>query len=244
MNDRPFLQYISLREDIEDYPNEYPYTVPSVKHLIEMEFHSDVTFLVGENGAGKSTLIEAIAQYLGFNPEGGTKNVQLNDDPETTSGLYDELRGSKSFAKPTDHFFLRAESFYNIATYLDEIGSKRSYGGKSLHEQSHGEAFMAVLLNRLQGNGLYLFDEPESALSPERQFTAIVAMHKLVSQNSQFIIATHSPIFLAYPHATIYQITKSGIEQLAFEETEHFKTYKMFFDNHQGLMHNLLKADT
>lgn len=239
MEERPFLQYISLRNDIEEYPQEYPYTVPSVKFLEEIEFHPDVTFFVGENGSGKSTLVEAIAQYLGFNPEGGTRNVQLIQDEETTSGLHDELRGSKSYAKPTDYYFLRAESFYNIASYLDEIDSIRSYGGKSLHKQSHGEAFMSVLLHRLQGNGLYVFDEPESALSPERQLSTLVAMNKLVSQNSQFIIATHSPILMAYPNCIIYEIKSNGIHKVSFEETEHFKTYKMFFDNYEGLIHNL-----
>jgi len=158
-----------------------------------LKFRPDVTFLIGENGAGKSTLIEAIALAMGFGAEGGTKNVQIKT-ADTVSPLYRHLKTVKGYKKPGDFYFLRAESFYNVATYMDKTGYLAGYGGKSLHERSHGEAFLATLTTKLRGKGFYLFDEPEAALS---------AIHQLVLNESQFIIATHLPILLAYPRSSI-----------------------------------------
>jgi len=203
-----------------------------------MAFHPDVTFIVGENGSGKSTLIEAIALHLGLGIEGGSKNVQVNTH-NNASKLFEYLASMKSFRKPADYYFLRAESYYNVATYLEEIDEKgyveKAYGVKSLHECSHGESFMATLTNRLSGGGLYLFDEPEAALSPARQLAALTAINELVRANSQFIIATHSPILLAYPSAIIYQLDEDGIRQIKYEETEHFMITKYFLNNHQEM---------
>ena len=192
------LREVSLKHDeVPDF-GEYPFSIPAVSALDTLEFHPDVTFLVGENGAGKSTLVEAIALAMGFGPEGGTKNVQ-RATADTVSGLHDYLKVVKSFARPRDHYFLRAESFYNVATYMDEVGYLGGYGDKSLHARSHGESFMATLTLKLRGKGLYIFDEPEAALSPTRQMAALSAIHQLVERESQFIIATHSPILMAYP---------------------------------------------
>jgi predicted ATPase len=195
---------------------------------------------VGENGTGKSTLIEAIAVGLGFNPEGGTKQSQFTTN-RTHSELHRYLRTVRSFKKPGDEYFLRAESFYNLATFMEETGYLRGYGGKSLHQQSHGESFMATLLHKLTGGGLYIMDEPEAALSPSRQMAALSAIHNLVEQESQFIIATHSPILLAYPRACIYQLDEDGINKVEYEQTEHYSVTRQFLNSYQQLLTILME---
>lgn len=241
LKEKPYLQKIELwRNKIsEQLINEYPFTIPCLKTFESINFHADVTFIVGENGTGKSTLIEGIALALGFSPEGGTKNVSL-ETSKNTSVLDSYLKLTRSYARPKDHYFLRAESFYNVATYMDNLGYLKNYGGKSLHHQSHGEAFLSVLVNKLKGNGLYIFDEPEAALSPQRQLTTLARIHHLVTENSQFIIATHSPILMAYPNAKILSLDENGINEVKFEETEHFKVYDMFFKNYQELVGRII----
>lgn len=238
---KPYLQRISMRDDAVIDFDSYPYHIPAVRELDVIEFHADVTFFVGENGAGKSTVLEAIAMALGYGQEGGTKNVAYRTT-ESVSSLHQDLRLSKSFKKPRDGYFLRAESFFNIATYMDEVDYVGGYGG-SLHTRSHGESFMALLLNKLQGNGLYLMDEPEAALSPNRQLAALSAIHQLVQDSSQFIIATHSPILLSYPHAKIYQFDGSGITEVSYEDTEHFAVTRDFLNNYPKRLQQLLSDD-
>lgn len=206
------------------------------KNCGSIEFTSPVTFFVGENGTGKSTLIEAIAVAFGFNPEGGTRNFCFNTNA-THSPLYKHITLSKS-AYPRDGFFLRAESMYNAASYIEELdelpaGSpaiSESYGGKSLHNQSHGESFLSIVQNRFGGSGLYILDEPESALSPSRQMTLLCEMKRLVEMGSQFIISTHSPILLAYPEAEIYEISADGLESIDYDECEHVGIYRRFLE--------------
>ena len=240
MQEKPYLKEIALkRESIEDFES-YPFCIPAIRKLKPLKFHPDVTFFVGENGSGKSTLIEAIAVALGFNPEGGTKQSQFTTS-RTHSELHRHLRLVRSFKKPGDEYFLRAESFYNLATFMEETGYLRGYGGKSLHQQSHGESFMATLLNKLTGGGLYIMDEPEAALSPSRQMAAISAIHHLVEQNSQFIIATHSPILLAYPRACIYQLDDQGLRKIEYEETEHYSVTRQFLNDYQQLLSILME---
>ena len=241
MKEKPYLRSISMHRGGIPDENVYPFNIPALQNLRTMSFHEDVTFIVGENGSGKSTLIEAIAMKMGFGAEGGTRNVRFST-AETTSQLYNYLDVVKSFRAATDYYFLRAESFYNVASYMEETGYLHGYGGKSLHAQSHGESFMATITNKLQGHGLYIFDEPEAALSPTRQLSALVAIHELVQQSSQFIIATHSPILLAYPRAKILQLTEDGIEEVKYEDTEHYKVTKRFLDD-PGRMMELLLGD-
>ncbi|PRC93261.1 AAA family ATPase [Solimicrobium silvestre] len=233
---RPYLQEISIRPDADIDLNSYPFSIPAVQELNFLKFHPDVTFFVGENGSGKSTILEAIALAMGFGPEGGSKNVQLLYTTDSVSPLHASLKLRKSFRKPTDGYFLRAESFFNVATYMDAIGTP----DRSLHACSHGEAFMQLLINKFRGNGLYLLDEPEAALSPNRQLAALSAIHQLVQNESQFIIATHSPILLAYPNAKILQFDGTGIAEVAYEDTEHFAITRDFLNHYPRRLEQLL----
>ncbi len=242
LSTKPYLQQISLRSDIEIDFETYPFNIPSVKELGVLKFHPDVTFFVGENGAGKSTVLEAIAIALGHSPEGGTKNTQFKTT-DSVSNLNEALRLARGFKKPQDEYFLRAESFFNLATYMDEVGYLDGYGGKSLHKRSHGEAFMALLTLKFRGKGLYLLDEPEAALSPNRQLEALSVMHQLVQAESQFIVATHSPILLSYPNAKIIQFDAAGIREVKFEDTDHFVITKDFLNHYPQRLDRLLKDE-
>ncbi|MBB3120439.1 AAA family ATPase [Pseudoduganella violacea] len=237
---RPYLQRVSAdygRADLD----AFPFTIPAVRELSAIDFHPDVTFFIGENGSGKSTLMEAIALALGFSMEGGTLNVRLNTASHDAP-LSDALKLSRSFRKPADHYFFRAESFFNVATYMEEMGYLAGYGG-SLHARSHGEAFMSVLVNKFKGRGLYLLDEPEAALSPNRQLAALSAIDQLVKQDSQFIIVTHSPILLSYPNAKILCFDSGGITEMAYEDTEHYAVTRDFLNHYQRRLQQLLEPD-
>ncbi len=221
--------------------------MPVVRGLSELELHPRVTFLVGENGSGKSTLLEAVATAWGFNPEGGTKNFNFSTRG-SHSGLNEHLRLVKSVHKPRDGFFLRAESFFNVATNIEDLDKQpgsgppliNSYGGVSLHEQSHGESFLALMMHRFGGHGFYVLDEPEAALSPSRQLAMIARMHELVGTRSQFLIATHSPILMSYPDAWIYQIGEDGYELVDYEDTEHYRITRAFLNNPAKYLDELL----
>lgn len=228
-----------LWEKVEDR-NRFPFSLPAISQIADIEFHPKVTFLVGENGSGKSTLIEALAVSWGFNPEGGTKNFNFSTHASHSS-LSGHLRLTKGIKKAKDGFFLRAESYFNVATNIEELGVTQWYGGKSLHEQSHGESFFALIENRFGGNGLYILDEPEAALSPARQLSMLVRMNDLIKQNSQFIIATHSPILMAFPDAWIYHVTPRGLERVEYEDTEHFQITRSFLNRHDIMLKHLLE---
>lgn len=223
----------------------YAAKIPVIRHLSRLEFPANVTFLVGENGSGKSTLLEGIAVAAGFNPEGGTLNFSFSTS-DTHSKLYEALTLERGIHRPKDGYFLRAESFYNAATYLDELnrelpGIFDSYGGKSLHAQSHGESFMALCLNRFGGKGIYLLDEPEAALSPQNQLALLSRIHQLAGEGSQFIIATHSPILMACPGAVIYAIDEDGIHETAYRETGHYQLTRSFLENPERMLRYLLE---
>jgi predicted ATPase len=223
---RHFAARVTLLRDKVPSFDEYPFSLPVVRTLESIELHPRMTFLVGENGSGKSTLLEAMAVALEFNAEGGSRNFNFSTRA-SHSGLHEFLRIAKG-VRPRDGFFLRAESWFNVATQVEQLGVGDSYGGRSLHEQSHGESFMALLKNRFHGNGLYLLDEPEAALSPARQIEALQRFHELVRQDSQFVIATHSPILMAYPDALILHCTPNGIRPVRYEDTEHFRITRDF----------------
>lgn len=204
--------------------------IRNLKKMGKLDFHQPVTFFVGENGVGKSTLIEAIAVSLGFNPEGGSINFHFSTE-DSHSELYRFLTVSRGVRRRKDGFFLRAESFYNMASYIDQLSDLiNSYGGVSLHQQSHGESFMALVENRFGGNGIYILDEPEAALSPARILELMCHIHRLVEENSQFIISTHSPILMAFPGAEVLQLTKDAISSVPYTETEHFKLSRQFLN--------------
>ena len=235
-----YLSAIKLNKGLPE--NTYLNSLAPVRYLMqnELTFDRPVTIFVGENGVGKSTLLEAIAVCCGFNPEGGSRNFRFSTE-DTHSGLGEYLTPiRKGYNK--DGFFLRAESFYNVASYLDNMKDPTayaSYGGVSLHEQSHGESFLALVQNRFGGEGLYLLDEPEAALSPSRILTLMVEINQLVQENSQFIISTHSPILMAFPNARIYLIDGSGIRPVNYRDTEHFSLTKQFLDDPERMLHYL-----
>ncbi len=245
-NINQYIRSVELRKEKISSYSRYPFCLPAIRNLDELKFHPKVTFIVGENGTGKSTILEAIAVAYGFNPEGGTKNFNFSS-MSTHSELFDYIKITKGVKRPRDGFFLRAESLYNVASNIDELDREYggpkiidSYGGRSLHEQSHGESFLAIFLNRFMGKGVYILDEPEAALSPSRQMTMITRMHELVGRESQFIIATHSPIIMAYPHSLIYEI-KEDIKSVKYEETEHYQVMKTFLNNTKRMLDVLME---
>lgn len=243
-----FVSRISLlREKVNSF-DDFPFSLPAIRSIESIDIHPKMTFFVGENGSGKSTLLEAIAVSLGFNPEGGTKNFNF-ESRASHSNLDQYLRIAKGFKRPKNGFFLRAESFFNVATEIENLDAEpsfgppviNSYGFRSLHEQSHGESFLALIENRFGPHGLYILDEPEAALSPQRQLTALSRMHDLVLENCQFIIATHSPILMAYPDAWIYAFTKDGVHRVEYTDTEHYQVTRDFLSDPRRMLQALLE---
>jgi predicted ATPase len=238
-----------LRDRVPDF-DEYPFNLPATRNLDIIEFTTAVTFLIGENGSGKSTLIEAIAIAWGFNAEGGSRNLRFTTR-SAHSDLHQFLRLTRSPRKPHDGYFLRAESFFNVASEIDRLDKEpgssppiiNSYGGTSLHAMSHGESFFTLLIERFGGRGLYVLDEPEAALSPMRQLAALARIHQLVSDDSQFVIATHSPILMAYPGARILQLEGHGIVEIAYEETEHYSVTREFLNHREALLEELFAPE-
>ncbi len=245
----PFIDKVWLdRTRISD-PKHYAYNLPAIKWFREMNLHPNVTLFVGENGSGKSTMLEALAVANGLNAEGGSRNIQFSTR-KSHSELYKSLRLEKFHALIPDAWFLRAESLFNVATQIEKLDEEpsnsrkiiESYGGGSLHEQSHGESFMALIENRFK-QGLYFLDEPEAALSPQRQLQFLILLHRLVENKSQLVIATHSPIIMAYPQAKIMMFTQDGIKETALEDTEHFRITKMFLNGPERMLKHLLGPD-
>ncbi len=247
MTDAKYISEIHFDDNIsrESYLSKLP-VVKYLKDNKKLCLNKDITFFVGENGTGKSTLLEAIAVAFGFNAEGGTVNFNFS-----TKRTHSELCESLTLvnrARPKNGFFLRAESLYNVATNIDEMDEQPgfgppiidSYGGVSLHDQSHGESFLAIVQNRFKGNGLYILDEPEAALSPMRILTLMAEIDSLVKKGSQFIIATHSPILMTLPNSEILEFTEKGIEPVDYRQTEHYRITKSFLDDPQRMLHYLL----
>ena len=251
----PFLRSVELRPDPEGPPRSgYPWTLPAIAPLrAGLSLHPSVTYLIGENGSGKSTLLEAIAVAAGMNPEGGSSSFAFATRV-SHSQLSNAIRLVRGGRRPRTDFFLRAESLFNAATYLERlkdgveglgaglVGDPLGpYGGRSLHEQSHGESFLAVMINRFGPDGLYLLDEPEAALSTQNCLTALRRIHELVQDGSQLIIATHSPIILAYPEATIYHCSERGLEPVGYEEAEPVRLTQSFLEARDRFLTELLR---
>ena len=252
-NNNPLLCSVKVTFDKDTDLNKYPFSLSIIKGLEEIKFPNQVTFFVGENGTGKSTILEAIAYNSGFGLEGGSKNITFKTSYEN---IYE---GTKKFAdcltlswttKAKDGYFFRAESFYNVANYIDYLDREcggvayKPYGGKSLHHQSHGESFFSFFTNRMNKGGFFILDEPEAALSPQRQLSLLVIMQQLCkNSNTQFIIATHSPILLAYPNATIYSCDDKQLQKISYTETEHYKITKSFLNNPDLYLKNLFSED-
>lgn len=240
------MNYPFIRSALIDWrkigPDSYLRSIPAISGLEQIDFTEPVTFFVGENGSGKSTLLEAIAVAYGFNPEGGTRNYHFSTY-DSHSELCSALRLSRSARRPGFGYFLRAESFYNVATKEEEYS--RGPGGRPmhLHEKSHGESFLAMLQSQLGKNGVYLLDEPEAALSPRRQLTLLVEISRCVKDGSQFIIATHSPVLLAYPDAEILSFDHGSIHACTYEETDSYKITSMMINQRKQILHHLLDED-
>jgi predicted ATPase len=245
---QPHAVCVTLDRTRGELEAQYAAQLPAIKTLNRLDLHPHVTFFIGENGSGKSTLLEAIAVADGFNAEGGTRNFNF-DSRASHSDLSKWIRLGRSprGRRRSDGFFLRAESFYNVASEIEKLGlvsATSPYGATSYHEQSHGESFIDLMTNRLRGDGLYLFDEPEAALSPQRQLAFLVAMHELVERESQFVIATHSPIIMAYPNAWIYEFGANGIQRVEYKETEHYRVTHAFLNRPELTLRQLLGDET
>jgi predicted ATPase len=234
-------EIIKLSEKIQSH-DQYPFNIPTIKHLDRISLNKNVTFFVGENGSGKSTLLEAIAYQCGFNTSGGSRNNQYElVSSEAKLGNFIRLSW---MPKVNNGFFLRAESFYNFASHIDELAREdrriyQYYGGKSLHEQSHGESFLSLFRNRFGQRGIYILDEPEAALSPQRQLAFLSIIHQL-QKSAQVIIATHSPILLGYPYAEIYNFNVFPISLITYEETEHYQITRRFLENKNFYLKELI----
>lgn len=243
MDKAAYISEVTLTGEIDE--SSYLSVLPAVQYLKKNSlcFERSVTVFVGENGTGKSTLLEAIAVAYGFNAEGGSRNFSFSTN-QTHSDLWQSLTLSRrSYAD--DGFFLRAESLYNVATNIEELDSGSGevlggYGGCSLHSQSHGESFLNLVRSRFFGRGLYLLDEPEAALSPMRQLNLIAELDRLVKADSQIIMATHSPMLMAFPNADVIEFSDSGLNRISYADSEHFKTMKAFLNDPERMLHHLL----
>ena len=247
MNDK-FIKGIKIDWNLVSN-NTYIQNISSIQSISQLEFNNNITFFVGENGTGKSTLLESIAVAYGLNPEGGNRNFNFST-MDTHSQLHQAITVIKGPFRPTNSYFLRAESFYNVATKIEDYRDGddyasyyQSYGGKSLHEQSHGESFLALIQNRFTSKGLYILDEPEAALSPQRQLTLLMFIHNLALKGTQFIIASHSPILLGIPRASILSFDDGNIHEITYEESESYRITELFINNRQLLLNNLLSSD-
>lgn len=233
-----FVNRVRLnRSNIDN--SQYPFNIKCLSNFDELKIDNSVTLFYGENGVGKSTLIEAIAIALGLNPEGGSNNMQFSNYDDY-SELYKHLTISK-FGLPKTKFFLRAESFYNVASDISNNGDLCYQYGGDLHKCSHGESFLKLVENRFWDKGLYILDEPEAALSPQRQMTLLCYIHDLAKNGSQFIITTHSPILLSYKFGKIIDMN-NNMAEIKYEDTEVYRIYKDFFNNPYG-MQNILFED-
>ena len=242
------LKSLSLmRERIVD-PSAYPFSVPSIASLGQLAFPARVTFFTGENGTGKSTLLEAIAAHIGFGKEGGNRNYtfETTESSRATDPLARALRLGFFPSRTGEGFYFRAESLFNVASYVDELGPEvmAAYGGISLHNRSHGETFFTVLDHKFRRSGLFLLDEPEAALSPQRQLAFLVLIHDTLNdyKDAQFIISTHSPILLGFPGAQILSFDGGIIRPVFYEETAPLQIVRRLTNDREAFLNELFRA--
>ena len=236
MAENIYLRRVKRDERAQWDVSIYPFNIPVIKRFEELEFKKSVTYIIGDNGSGKSTLLEAIAMLLGINPEGGSKNFNFHT-VNTHSKLSESLRMVRASLNYSDTFFFRAESFYNVSSEIDRLGKDiyKYYGGKSLHEQSHGEGFISLIENRLKSRGIYIFDEPEAALSFQNQLIFLCWIKQAITKGAQIIIATHSPVVLSFPDACIYEIDGDQLVEKQYQECNvylnlmSFMTHREYF---------------
>ncbi len=231
-------EIVLLKKKVESFKN-FPFSIPAIQAIDRLPLDPKVTIFVGENGSGKSTLIEALAMAVGLNPEGGSKNFSFAERP-TESTLHEFLRVVRNPKREKSSFFLRAETLFNVSTEVERSGLWE-YGWEDLHSKSHGEAFLFLIEKRFFPNGLYIMDEPESALSPFRQLMFLKYMNRLVQRGAQFILSTHSPILMAYPKALIYQLDSEGIQKIEYKETEHYQITRSFLEYPEMSLEELFK---
>ena len=237
MLENRFIQQLTIDwSKVSQY--SYLRKIPALQFKESIKFNKNITFFVGENGTGKSTLLEAIAVAEGFNPEGGTKNYHFSTY-NSHSELHEAIRMYRSFLKPKFGYFLRAESFYNVASKEEEYADDW-HPSEKYHEKSHGESFLALAQNSFRSNGLYLLDEPEAALSPQRQLTLLIEINRLAKQGAQFIIASHSPILLGIPDAQILSFDDGEIHECEYEDTDTYQVTEMFINNREYFLKRLL----
>jgi predicted ATPase len=247
----PFIRSLVLKRELIDDATAYPFSIPAIAGLSELELGPKVTLLCGANASGKSTLIEAIAVACGLNPEGGGRNFAF-ETRGSHSQLGDVLRLVRGARRPKVDFFLRAESYFNVASEIEALDREPGggppiisyYGGVSLHEQSHGQSFIALLVHRFGPDGLYILDEPEAALSPQGQLALLARMHELVAEGCQFVIATHSPILLSFPGARIYELSDGGIASVEYDDTETVTLYRSFLAAPGSYHRHLRRGDS
>ena len=221
-------------------PGSYLRSIKTIAGINRLAFHSPITFFVGENGTGKSTLLEAMAVAYGFNPEGGTVNYSFSTY-DSHSELWDAVTLSKSFKKVHCGYFLRAESFYNVATKEDEYGKMPGGIPLNLHKKSHGESFLTIINEYFKSDGLFFLDEPEAALSPQRQMTLLLKIAESARENSQFFIVTHSPVLLMLPGAEILSFDDGRLHKIEYEDTESYRISEMFINHREQVLKRLLE---
>ena len=234
-----FIRAASMDWDWVD-KSSYLWNIPAIAGVEWVDFDKPVTCFVGENGSGKSTLLEAMAINCGFNPEGGTKHYSFSTF-DSHSELNQCMRLIKGPKKPRWGYFLRAESFYNVATAEAEY-SRSGGQPQRLHEKSHGESFLATVQNNFRGGGVYLLDEPEAALSPQRQLTLLREIHLCAQAGAQFILVTHSPILLGLPGAAILSFDHGPLHPIAYEDTDSYQITSLFLSDRERILRSLLEV--
>jgi predicted ATPase len=242
----PFLKSVEVLGADDDLARRHPFDVPAIASMVAehsvLHFDRAMTVFVGDNGSGKSTLLEAVAVHQGLNAEGGARGMQFGTTDQSVSSLHRHLRVNRTARQPRDAFFLRAESYFNVATAIDEYGTATRYGG-SPHRRSHGESFIDLIVHRFEPNSLFLLDEPEAALSVHGQLQLMVRIHDLIDQGCQFVVATHSPLLMAYPGATIYEFSASGPTPTSWSQIDTVHITTDFLNDPTGFIAELFADD-